>query len=92
MTFFILECHPSTWLLVMLIEVVPVNGWKVSIDPGGSEVVINSWDVWGILLDGKPGCSGIRQWTKCHAPMVRMPSNHHWGCGIQQLTLELEFS
>jgi hypothetical protein len=24
---------------LMLIEVVPVNGWKVSIDPGGSEVV-----------------------------------------------------
>ena len=54
---------------LMLIKIVPVNGWKVSIDPGGREVVnqlINSWDAWGILLDGKPGSPGIRKWTKCH--------------------------
>ena len=57
---------------LMLIKIVPVNGWKVSIDPGGTggrEVVnqlINSWDARGILLDGKPGSPGIRKWTKCH--------------------------
>ena len=42
---------------LVLIEVVPMEWWKVSIDPGGREVVrevvnqlINSWDVWGVLL------------------------------------------
>ena len=34
---------PSLYMVVgsglMLIKVVPVNWWKVSIDPGGSEVV-----------------------------------------------------
>ena len=42
---------------LVLIEVVPMEWWKVSIDPGGREVVrevvnqlINSWDVGGVLL------------------------------------------
>ena len=53
---------------LMLIEIVTVNRWTVSIDPGGSEVFnqLNSWDVWGTLLDVKPGCPGIRKWIKCH--------------------------
>ena len=44
---------------LVLIEIVPVN---VSVDPGGSEVVdqlINSGDIWDVLLDCKPGCSDI---------------------------------
>ena len=58
---------------LVLIEVVPMEWWKVPIDPGGREVVrelvnqlINSWDVGGVLLDGKPSCSNICQWTECH--------------------------
>ena len=49
---------------LMLIKIVPVNRWKVSIDPGGREVVnqlIDSCDVRGTLLDGKPGCPGIHK-------------------------------
>ena len=54
---------------LMLIKIVPVNWQQVSIEPGCNEVVyylINSGNVWGILLDGKPGFSGVCQWTACH--------------------------
>ena len=64
---------------LVLIEAVPMEWWKVSIDPGGREVVnqlINSWDVGGVLLDGKPSCSNICQWDRMplKPSLVRMPS------------------
>ena len=76
---------------LMLIEIVPVNGWKVSIDPGGREVVnqlINSWDAQGILLDGKPGSPGIRKWTNATDAII-CTNAFKSPLDIQQLTLEL---
>ena len=76
---------------LMLIEIVPVNGWKVSIDPGGRVVVnqlINSWDARGILLDGKPGSPGICKWTNATDAII-CTNAFKSPLDIQQLTLEL---
>ena len=70
---------------LVLIEVVPMEWWKVSIDPGGREVVnqlINFSDVGGVLLDGKPSCSNICQWTECHWS--------HQLCECLQLSIRIE--